>query len=113
MRFPWVQSLMLGFTSVCLPLVGTQPVPAAEFITEVPTLHVRVPGIESQAQLADRLRAQGYADVIMSSVYPSPADPLPWRNPTLTSHPEQTPVRQGWNGVAVKDGQVIQVYVDR
>lgn len=113
MQSQWVPSLVLGLSAICLPLLGTQPAPAAEFITETPTLHVHVAGTESQAQLADRLRSQGYADVIMSSVYPSPADPLPWRNPTLTSHPEQTPVHAGWNGVAVKDGQVIQVYVDR
>ncbi len=112
MRFQRLPSLAVSLTAFCLPLLGMQAARAGDVITSVPTLHVVVPGLESQAQLADRLRAQGYQDVIMSSVYPSPADPYPWQNPTLTSHPEQTPVHDGWNGVAFKNGQVFQVYAD-
>lgn len=109
-RFP---SFTVSITAFCLPLLGVPAARAADVIARVPTLHVVASGLQSQAQLADQLRAQGYMDVVMSAIYPSPAIPNPERNSTLTSHPEQTPVHEGWNGVAVRNGQLVQVYVDR
>ncbi len=113
MRFQRVSLLALGLTALCLPLSATQAAEPEGLISRVATVHVTVPDAVSQAQLADQLRAQGYAGVVLSSTYPSPADPHPELNPTLTSHPEQVPVHSGWNGIAVRDGQVVQVYVDR
>lgn len=112
MQLQILPCLAVSMTAFCLALPGIQAARAGDVITFVPTLHVPVAGVESQAQLADRLRSQGYQDVIMSSVTPSPADPFPWQNPTLTSHPGQTPVHDGWNGVAFRNGQVFQVYAD-
>jgi hypothetical protein len=98
----------VGLGAFCLPLRAN----AAEFAATL-AVHVQVTGLESQAQLADGLRALGYHDVVLSSVYPSPENPVPEENPSETSHPEQVPVHFGWNGVAVKDGKTYQVYADR
>ncbi len=105
-------TLAVSLTALCLPLLGTQAAHADGFISRVATVHIVVPGVENQAQLADQLRAQGFTGVILSSTYPSPANPHPEDNSTLTSHPEQTPVHAGWNGVAVRNGQTVQVYAD-
>ena len=109
MRCQQFPLFLVSLAMFSLPFLAAQ---AEDLITRVPTLHVPSSGVQSQAQLADRVRAEGYSDVILSSTYPSPADPLPWRNPTLTSNPGQTPVHDGWNGVAFKNGQIFQVYAD-
>lgn len=108
-RFP---SLAVSLTALCLPLLASQAAHADGLFSRVATVHLAVAGAESQAQLADRLRAQGFSNVVLSSTAASPADPHPEGNATLTLHPEQTPVRSGWNGVAVKNGQTVQVYAD-
>ncbi len=113
MRFQGLPYLAVSLTILCLPLGGTQAAEPEGLFSRVATVHIFVPETQSQAQLADQLRAQGYANVVLSSTYPSPADPHPELNPTLTSRPDQVPVHAGWNGVAVKDGQIVQVYVDR
>jgi hypothetical protein len=105
--------LAAGLGSLGLPLLASRVAHADDVLSRVPTVHITVAAVDSQAQLAGQLRAQGYTDVILSSTYPSPANPHPELNPTLTSHPEQTPVHSGWNGVASKDGRLVQVYVDR
>ncbi|PPQ35309.1 hypothetical protein [Rhodopila globiformis] len=112
MSFHRVPLLSAGLAALCLPLLAAPAARADGLISRVATVHVSVPGVESQAQLADRLRAQGYTDVVMSSVYPTPVNPCPQSNPSWTSHPELTPVHAGWNGVASKDGQVVQVYAE-
>ena len=112
MRFHHLPSLAISLTALCLPLLATQPAQADSLLSTVPTVHVSVTRTTSQAQLADQLRAQGYANIVMSSTYPSPANPHPEGNSTLTDHPEQTPVHAGWNGVASKTGQTVQVYAD-
>jgi hypothetical protein len=106
-RFP---SLTVSLMALGLPFLGAPAARADDLFSRVPTVHVPIPGLASQAQLAEQLHALGYSDVILSSTYPSPANPHPELNPTLTSHPEQTPVHAGWNGIAVKDGQLVQVY---
>jgi hypothetical protein len=112
MKFQVLPSLAVSLTALCLLLPGTRAARADGLISPVATVHIAVPIAESQAQLADQLRAQGFAHVVMSSTYPSPANPHPEGNASLTSHPEQTPVHAGWNGVAVKDGQTFQVYAE-
>jgi hypothetical protein len=78
-----------------------------------PAVRVAVPSVSSQAQLADTLRAQGYSDIRLSAVPADPDNPHPELNRTLTNNPENTPVRTGWNGVAVKDGRTVQIYATR
>ena len=105
--------LAAGLSVLALPFLAAHPARADGIFSMVPTVRVAVPKVESQAQLADRLRAQGYTNVILSSTPASPANPYPQNNSTLTSHPEQTPVHAGWNGVAMKEGQIVQVYAER
>lgn len=111
-RFQPVPLLAAGFTALCLPILAAQPARADGLFSRVETVHIIVPKVEDQAQLADRLRALGYTHVVLSSIPASPANPHPEGNPTLTSYPEQTPVHAGWNGVAVKDGKTVQVYAE-
>ena len=112
MRFQRLPLLALSLSALCLPVTGTKAAHADGWISHVPTVHIAVANAESQAQLAEQLRARGYTDVVLSSVPATPAIPHPEGNSTLIIHPEQTPVRSGWNGVAVKDGQIVQVYAD-
>ena len=112
MRFDRLPLLALGLTALYVPAIVTSSARADGWISHVPTVHIAVANTESQAQLADQLRARGYTDVVLSSVPATPANPHPEGNATLTNYPEQTPVRSGWNGVAVKDGQIVQVYAD-
>jgi len=81
-------------------------------ISATPAVHLSIPAGSTQSQLAEKLRALGYDAIKLSAVPAQPVDPHPELNPTLTDHPELTPVRSGWNGVAVKDGQLVQVFVD-
>ncbi|HQT46058.1 MAG: hypothetical protein B7X08_04180 [Acidocella sp. 20-63-7] len=99
-------SLALG----ALLISACQPAAANSLFSITPTLRVAVSGAESQAQLAAQLRAQGYTNVILSAAYPNPENPQPQTNPSLTGNPAQTPVHDGWNGVAQKNGAVVQVY---
>ncbi len=112
MRLHRLPSLAATLTALCLPLLATQAAQADGFFSRVPTVHVATAPTESQAQLADQLRAQGYTDVVLSSIPATPANPHPEGNSSLTGNPWQTPVHAGWNGVAVKGGQTVQVYAD-
>jgi hypothetical protein len=93
-----------------LLLSASQPARADGLFSTTPTVHVAVSGMESQAQLAAQLQAQGYTNVVLSAAYPNPENPQPQTNPSLTGNAAQTPVHDGWNGVAQKDGAVVQVY---
>lgn len=76
------------------------------------SVHIAVDGVQSQAQLAQALSAQGYSDIALSAVAADPTHPHPELNPDFVAHPQATPVRSGWNGVAVKDGKTVQIYAD-
>ena len=112
MRFQRFPLFAASLTALGLPLLAGPAAQAEGFISRVATVHVAIAATESQAQLADQLRAQGFTHVALSSVPATPANPHPEENSTLTGHPGQTPVRSGWNGVAVKNGQTVQVYAD-
>jgi len=103
---------MLSVGAMALAFVGTGAVKADSLFATVPTVHVAVSGVESQAQLANALRAQGYTDVVLSPVAPSFTHPHPELDSDLVANPQNTPVRAGWNGVAVKDGKTIEVYAN-
>jgi len=79
-------------------------------IAWVPSVHVPASLGETQATLASQLRAQGYNDIVLSAVVATPANPRPQNNPANTTDPAGTAVHAGWNGVASKEGQVVQIY---
>jgi len=86
-----------------------QPAAASGLFSRVVTVQVPVSGPESQAQLAAQLTAQGYDNIALVSAYPTMENP----HPELMGHAAnaaQTPVHAGWNGVAQKNGQTVQVY---
>ncbi len=93
-------------------ILGAGAASAEGLIGMAPSVHLAVQNVSSQAQLAETLRSQGYSDIRLSEVAATPATPHPERISSLTDHPEKVPVHSGWNGVAVKNGQVVQVYVD-
>jgi hypothetical protein len=87
-----------------------QPAAASCLFSWVPTVQVPVSSVESQAQMAAQLSAQGYDHVILTASYPNISNP----HPELNGGPINTvtaPVHPGWNGVAQKNGQTVQVYV--
>ena len=94
--------------AVGLMVAGVQAAQAETF----PVAHVDVAGIESQAQLAQILRSQGYSEIMLADTAPSFTAPHPELNPDRSAHPDITPVRAGWNGVAVKDGKTVEIYAD-
>ena len=96
--------------AVGLLAAGLQAAQADDFVTTAATAHVTVSGVESQAQLARILRDQGYSDIALADTAPSFRAPHPELNPERIAHPETTPVRAGWNGVAVKDGKTVEIY---
>ncbi|WP_297367783.1 hypothetical protein [Acidocella sp.] len=100
----------LSALSLASVLVGAAPAMAAQggFVTAAPRVTVTVQGVESQAQLAAQLSARGYSNVSLSGTVPSLANP----HPELSGVTNQasTPVQNGWNGTAQKDGQIVQVY---
>jgi hypothetical protein len=112
-RFTRSSVLAVSLIALGLPFAGTPIAHAEGVFSRVPTVHVAINMLQSQAQLAEQLRGEGYMDVVLSSAYPSLANPTPQNNPTLTNHPEQTPVHSGWNGVALRNGVTFQVYAGR
>jgi len=98
--------------AIAVMTAGVQAAQAGDFVTTVPVVHVAVPAVESQAQLADTLREQGYAEITLADSAPTFTAPHPELNPARISHPETTPVRAGWNGTAVKDGQTVEIYAE-
>ncbi len=89
-----------------------QPAAAFSLFSTVASVTVPVSNVESQAQLAAQLQAQGYSDVRLASFAATRENPHPELNSALVNEPT-SPVREGWNGTAVKDGETIQVYVTR
>ncbi|OIR09939.1 hypothetical protein GALL_78600 [mine drainage metagenome] len=102
-------ALSLTALALCSAVGGVQ---ASELFSRTPEVHVALPLGSTQGQLAAMLSKQGYDGIRLSAVAASPANPHPETNTSLTAHPEQTPLRLGWNGVASKNGQQVQVYVD-
>lgn len=98
--------------AVGLLAAGLQAAKADGVVTTAPTAHIAVSGVESQAQLARILYDQGYSDIVLADTAPSFTAPHPELNPERVAHPETTPVRAGWNGVAVKDGKTVEIYAE-
>ena len=96
--------------AIALLATGLQAAKADGFVTIAPTAHIAVSGVQSQAQLAQILRDQGYSDVLLADTDPTFTAPHPELNPERVAHPGTTPVREGWNGVAVKDGKTVEIY---
>ncbi len=105
MRFHRVSSALLAAAAFAL----AQPAAASGLFSWVPELRVHVPGVESQAQLAAQLQGEGYDHVTLTPIYPTLENPHPELNPGPVNNPD-APVHTGWNGVAHKGGQTVQVY---
>ena len=86
-----------------------QPAAANGLFTRPATVQVPVSGAESQAQLAAQLSAEGYGHIVLTATYPTMENPHPELNGGAVNA-AQTPVHTGWNGVAQKDSQTVQVY---
>lgn len=89
-------------------------------VTRTPMVHLPMPGTASYAQLIQQLQAQGYADIKLTPLSPNLFDPRPeLMHPDLTftsakdDAARDTPIHAGWNGTAVKNGTMFEVYVDR
>ncbi len=96
-------------TAAMLAFSGPAAAQQTDLFGKQPRVDVTVPGVVSQAQLAHQLHSQGYNNIKLSSQYPTPADPNPENH--SRSDPETTPIHQGWNGTAFKDGRRLRVYV--
>jgi hypothetical protein len=105
-----MKSTVSKMVAIALLATGVTAAKADGIVTTAPVAHVAVSGVESQAQLAEMLRAQGYSEIMLADTAPSFAAPHPELNPDRIAHPEITPVREGWNGVAVKDGKTVEIY---
>lgn len=77
-----------------------------------PSVHVPASTSESQAALASQLKSDGYNNVQLSAYLPNMSNPQPqFSNPTTDL--AQTPVHQGWNGTAYKNGKLYNIYVGK
>ncbi len=89
---------------------------AEDFVTGEMAVHVAVPGPESEAQLIEQLQARGFAGIKVTDVSPTFWDARPDYLHGFTSATDPAAqaaaVHQGWNGTAMKDGRVYNVYVD-
>jgi len=99
----------LASLSLLAALVGAAPALADGFVSATPAVHVSLPATASQAQLASQLAAQGYSNVQLTAYVPSLANPHPELT-TPDASPATTPVQNGWNGTATKDGETVNVY---
>lgn len=107
--------LRIGFLAgSCLGL-ALAPATAAVLLTTTPSIHIAAPGVMNEAQLIDRLHAEGYTDVWLTTERPTSFTPRPEISARLDADDpvaESTPVLPGWNGTARKDGRTVDVYVD-
>jgi hypothetical protein len=99
----------LASLSLLALLAGATPALADGFITATPAVHVSLPATASQAQLAAQLATQGYSNVQLTAAEPNLAVPHPELT-APTANLAATPVRDGWNGTAAKDGETVNVY---
>ena len=89
--------------------------PAAELLTTTPSVHVTAAGVMNEGQLIDRLHAEGYTEVWLTTERPTSFTPRPEISARLDPDDpvaQSTPVLPGWNGTARKDGRTVDVYVD-
>ena len=71
-------------------------------------------GLFSQAQLISGLEAHGYRDVALSDRIASPVSPTPDVMPVRSAddpEAQKTSVHVGSNGTAVKDGELVYIYI--
>ncbi len=105
-------NLLLSGVGAASLILGAGSASAGSLFGLAPAVRLPVQSSISQAQLGEMLRSQGYSQIKLSSVAATPATPHPERVASFTDNPAKAPVHSGWNGVAVKDGQEVQVYVD-
>lgn len=102
---------LLAGIAPAMAQVGPAPGTCTQVICPFPTTHVTLNGVESQAQLVAQLRAQGYTHIRMSDSMPNCMTPRPDLT-RPTSDLEHTPVHKGWNGTAMKNGNLVSIFAD-
>jgi hypothetical protein len=85
---------------------------ASGIVSREPAYHVALNSVESEAQLIDQLRAAGYHDILVTPLFPTTIDVHGFVSP-VDPEARTMPAHFGWNGWAVKDGQIFDIYVDR
>jgi hypothetical protein len=114
-KLPIASLARLGALSLSLTAAASMTALAADLVSTPPSVHVASPGVMSYAQLIEQLRGQGYSDVKVTALRPSLSSPRPELVHGLGAGDDEantTPVHQGWNGTAVKDGRTVDIYVD-
>jgi len=108
-------TLRAGFLAASALGFALSPATAAELLTTTPSVHVAAPGVMTEAQLIERLEAEGYTEIWLSTERPTEFTPRPEISARLNSDDpvaQSTPALPGWNGTARKDGRTLDVYVD-
>jgi hypothetical protein len=105
----------IGLLAVSGLGLALAPAAAAELLTTTPSVHIAAPGVMNEAQLIERLHAEGFTDVWLTTERPTSFTPRPEISARLDPDDpvaQSTPVMPGWNGTARKDGRTVDVYVD-
>ena len=110
-----LQPMRAGFLAAAAFGFALSPAAAAELLTTTPSVHVAAPGIMTEATLIETLQAEGYTDIWLTTERPTQFTPRPEISARLNPDDpvaQSTPVLNGWNGTASKDGRTVDVYVD-
>jgi hypothetical protein len=108
-------AILAGIGALSLSFSGSAA-SARGFIGATPAVHLTEAGVISYAQLIERLQRQSYSDIKVTPYRPNVINPRPEQVSSLRvtgDDAKTTAVHWGWNGTAVKDGQTVDVYVDR
>jgi hypothetical protein len=111
----FLQPLRASFLAISALSVALSPAMAAEILTTTPSVHVAAPGAMTDAQLIEKLQAEGYTDIWLTTERPTEFTPRPEISARLNPDDpvaQSTPALPGWNGTARKDGRTVDVYVD-
>jgi len=104
-----MKKAVLLSVSLIATLAGAGAASAVEVFGTSPSVEVTVPQVTSQAMVAQQLAAEGFSGVQLSSSRATPVNPAPQL--ANADDPAVTPVHEGWNGTAEKDGRVYDVQV--
>jgi hypothetical protein len=108
-------SVVTRMGSLAVSAIGllTMPAAAGDLVTAPAAVHVADPGVLSDAQLAEQLRAAGYTDIKLTSERPTQFTPRPEISAAVSEgEAPATAAHPGWNGTALKDGRTVDIYVD-
>lgn len=101
-------------------LAASLALPAAQAASPVKrsdTVNLDLSELISMDQLKHLLEQQGYTDILLSPVKPNSTNPRPdiqdsGPKAVKSVNPATTPIHEGWNGTAVKDGKRVNIEID-